>query len=552
LLADHHADHDSCSDYTPVCRTRGETRCVRFPSQGTPFLRLSFLASASLLIHGYHLGTDDAAIYVPGIKRAFDPELFSFGSQFFTSHARLSLFSALVGNSARLIHLPIDWVILLWHWAGLFLLLIGAWRLLNVCFESEWASWGGVALLAGTLGVPVAGTALAIADPYVTSRTLSTPFTLLCIAAYLSNSRGSALAWLAATAAVHPQMGAYCGAFLASLMVMSRTREWNLEPAPAAALALPFFLDLHPSQGAAREALHSRTFFFLYNWAWYEWVGIFAPLALVGWAATLRLRTTTNEFRLLLRTLVPYGLVFLAVGALLSSSVQLENLARLQPMRAFHLFYVVFFVLLGGMLGEYVLRRAAWRWLVLFVPLAGGMWFVASDAYAASPHIEWPGAVQSNPWLSAFYWIRANTPKDAVFALGPNFMAARGEDEHGFRAVAERSMLADRVKDSGVVSLFPQLADEWQAQTSAQWGWEHFGPDDFGSLARRYPVTWVVTRRSAARGLDCPFVNSELAVCHIAPATSRAKSAGTVFSLDPAIRELQPAAAAEKGAPGND
>ena len=106
-------------------------------------------------------------------------------------------------------------------------------------------------------------------------------------------------------------------------------------------------------------------------------------------------------------------------------------------------------MLLGGLLGEYVLRNAAWRWLVLFVSLAGGMWFVARDAYAASPHIEWPGAVQTNPWLSAFYWIRENTPKNAVFALGPDFMSAHGEDAHGFRAIAERSMLADHVKDSG-------------------------------------------------------------------------------------------------------
>jgi hypothetical protein len=517
-----------------------------------PLLRLSALASASLMIHGYHLGADDGAIYVPGIKRAFDPELYSFGSQFFTMHARLSLFSTLVGDSARLTHLPIDWVILLWHWVGLLLLLLGAWRLLSVCFESEWASWGGVALLAGALGVPVAGTALAIADPYVTSRTLSTPFTLLCIAAYLSNRKRSALAWLVATAAVHPQMGAYCGTFLVSLMAMSRAQEWRLQPAPIAALALPLLFDLHPATGAAREALYSRTYFFVYNWAWYEWLGILAPLALAGWVSTLRPRSATGEFRLLLRTLVPFGLVFTALAILLSSSERLENLTRLQPMRAFHLFYVVFFVLLGGLLGEYVLRCSAWRWVVLFVPLAGGMWFVACDAYASSPHIEWPGAVQSNPWLSAFYWIRANTPKDAVFALGPNFMAARGEDGHGFRAIAERSMLADKVKDSGVVSLFPQLAEEWQAQSRAQWGWEHFGPDEFGGLARRYPVRWIVTQRLAAVGLDCPFVNPELAVCRVTPGPSRTQRAGRLLSLDPAVRWPQPATDTQEGGSGND
>lgn len=522
------------------------------PSRRTPLLRLSALASAALLIHGYHLGADDAAIYVPGIKRAFDPELYSFGSQFFTMHARVSMFSTLVGDSARLSHLPIDWVILLWQWVGLLLLLTGAWRLLSVCFESEWASWGGVALLAGTLGAPVAGTALAIADPYVTSRTLSTPFTLLCIAAFLSNRKGRALAWLAATAAVHPQMGAYCGAFLASLMAVSRVWKWSPDLAPLAAVGFPPLFDLHPAHGAAREALYSRTFFFLYNWAWYEWVGVLAPLALAGWVSTMRPRSTTGEFRLLLRTLVPFGLVFTVLGVLLSSSVRLENLTRFQPMRAFHLVYVVFFVLLGGLLGEYVLRSTLWRWLALFVPLAGGMWFYAHDAYAASPHIEWPGAAQSNPWLSAFYWIRANTPKDAVFALGPNYMAARGEDAHGFRAVAERSMLADQVKDSGVVSLFPELADEWQAQTRAQWNWEHLGPDEFGSLARRYPVRWIVTQRPAAAGLDCPFMNSQLAVCRIGPGTSRSRPGGNLLYSDPKVRGQQPPAATQEGRSGDD
>ncbi len=506
----------------------------------TPFLRLSALATAAFLLHGYHLGSDDAAIYVPGIKRAFDPKLYSFGEQMFTRHARLSLFSTLVGDSARLTRLPIDWIILLWHWLGLFLLLIAAWRLLRVCFKSQWASWGGVALLAGTLGVPVAGTALAIADPYVTSRTLSTPFTLFCIAAYLSNRRSLALAWMAATAAVHPQMGAYCGAFLASLMAVSHFQKWSLDQAPVAALGVPFFLDLKRAHGAAREALHSRTFFFLYNWTWYEWVGVLAPLAIAGWASTLALRTNTPQFRLVLRSVVLFGILFTALGILLSSFAGLENLTRLQPMRAFHLIYVVFFVLLGGLLGEYVLKSTTWRWLVLFLPLAAGMWFTARDAYAASPHVEWPGVEQSNPWLSAFYWIRANTPKDAVFALGPNFMTARGEDAHGFRAVAERSMLCDSVKDSGVVSLFPDLADEWEAQTRAQWGWEHFGPAEFGRLARRYPVSWVVTRLPAPDGLDCPFRNAELVICRIGAEPPPTRGAGKSPVSDPSSHEPRP------------
>ncbi len=45
-----------------------------------------------------------------------------------------------------------------------------------------------------------------------------------------------------------------------------------------------------------------------------------------------------------------------------------------------------------------------------------------------------------SPWLSAFLWIRENTPKDAVFALDPKYMNEPGVDGHGFRAMAERSV----------------------------------------------------------------------------------------------------------------
>jgi hypothetical protein len=94
-------------------------------------------------------------------------------------------------------------------------------------------------------------------------------------------------------------------------------------------------------------------------------------------------------------------------------------------------------------------------------------------------------------------------------------MRLLGEDQHGFRAVAERSMLADNVKDSGVVSLFPQLADEWKREVEAQGGWDRFRRSDFDKLARHYPVSWVLTRAPGPAGLVCPYQNRELAVCRI-------------------------------------
>ncbi len=485
-------------------------------SERPPVLRLSLLTLATVAVQGYHLGVDDAAIYVPAIRKAADPGLYGFGDEFFMTHAHLSLFPDVVGKSARFLHLPTDAAIFLTYVAGVFLLLWAAWRLLSACFQDASARWGGVLLLAGLLPLPVAGTALAIMDPYVTARSLSTPATLLAIAAFLSGRRKTAVAWLVVTALLHPQMSVYA-AVLLGCMVLARQKSSALEPAPAlvSAATVPFLFEFHPAQGAAREALFSRTYFFVSKWAWDEWIGVAAPLMILWQLSTANVRGAKPVFRPLMRTLVWFGLLFTAAGVLLSANPQLENYARFQPMRAFHVVYLVFIPVFGALLAQYALRNRAWRWLALFLPLTASMWLLQRATYPASPHWELPGERIGGAWESAFRWIRDHTPKDAVFALDPNYMLLAGEDEHGFRAVAERSVLADNVKDSGAVSLFPQLAPDWKAQVVAQTGWGQFNVVDFHALAQHYPVTWIVTRQPMPPGLTCPYTNDQLAVCRL-------------------------------------
>ena len=96
----------------------------------------------------------------------------------------------------KLTGLPINLVIFIWHVAGVFLLLLSLWQLLCACFHNDHARWAGVALIAAVLSVPVAGTALAIMDPYVTARSLSTPATIFAIACFVTNRRRQAVAWL--------------------------------------------------------------------------------------------------------------------------------------------------------------------------------------------------------------------------------------------------------------------------------------------------------------------------------------------------------------------
>jgi len=481
-------------------------------------LGLAVIAWTAIAVHGYHLGSDDAEIYVPAIKKVVDPELFPFNSEFFLHHARLSFFPDLIGNSARLTRLPVDWIIFLCHVISVFLLLLAARQLLRVCFQSKRAQWAGVALLAAVLTVPVAGTALVIMDPYVTARSLSTPATLFAIASFARNNLKRGVLWLLFTALIHPQMSVYGAAFLGCLVLVPYlarlVKRPVLSPGLASMAAIPLSLQFEPARGVYREILSSRSYFLVSNWAWWEWVGILAPLLLLWWFSRIAPEGALPPFQRLSRTLVVFGVVFTAAGVVLTTSERFDNFTRLQPMRSFHLLYVVFFLLLGGLVGDYLLRNRTWRWCCFFLPLAAGMWTIQAQAYPSCAHIEWPGASYRSGWLSAFMWIRGHTPKGAIFALGPDYMTLPGDDQHGFRAVAERSSLADNVKDSGAVSVFPQLADLWKDQVVAQEGWQNFKLVDFRKLAIRYGVDWLVLeRRQVVTGLICPYQNDAVRVC---------------------------------------
>ena len=135
-----------------------------------------------------------------------------------------------------------------------------------------------------------------------------------------------------------------------------------------------------------------------------------------------------------------------------------------------------------------------------------------------SAHIEWPWAQPRNQWAQAFEWIRGNTPVDALFAIDPRHMELPGEDENGFRARAERSMLADLVKDKGAASMFPPLSVDWEKQVQDQKNFERFGKQDFDRLRQKYGVTWVIVQQSGSRapasaGLRCPYENATVRVC---------------------------------------
>jgi len=144
------------------------------------------------------------------------------------------------------------------------------------------------------------------------------------------------------------------------------------------------------------------------------------------------------------------------------------------------------------------------------------MFVVSRQTYPNSAQVEFPSTTSSNPWVNTLLWVRQNTPPDAVFAVDSRYFEDPVADVHGFRAVAERSALADYFKDGGVVSLFPGLADEWKSMSNATYGLNHFSPAQFQSLREEYPeVSWTVIRGSAPAGMSCPYQQQGYAVCRL-------------------------------------
>jgi hypothetical protein len=244
-------------------------------------------------------------------------------------------------------------------------------------------------------------------------------------------------------------------------------------------------------------------------------LGAIAPIFIFwGFGLVARARRMRN-LELLSRAMAIYGAIYFIAGLAVSIPHRLEVFSLLQPMRSLRLLYVLMLLFGGGLLGEYVLRRRMWRWIALFLPLSAGMCWAQRALYPASAHIEWPQAQPRNPWVQAFEWARDHTPEDAVFAIDPYYMTAHGEDANGFRAIAQRSQLADGTKDSGVVEIFPQIADSWMAQLQAQTGVDQFRREDFVRLERQYGATWAVLRQPGYGQLDCPYKNQVVMVCRL-------------------------------------
>lgn len=264
----------------------------------------------------------------------------------------------------------------------------------------------------------------------------------------------------------------------------------------------------------------TRRYWFLSEWQWYEWIGLAAPLAILGYVASAKSKERNEAGAALARMGLVVGVAAAIVAALFAHAGSTSHLvARLQPLRVFQIVYVVMILAVGAELVERILRRRAGRWITAFAVLAAVMMFAERQTFPASTHIELPSGImrsaEKNEWTKAFLWIKRSTPKDALFAMDADYITMPGEDAQCFRAIAERSALPDYSKDGGEASITPELTAEWTEGQRAQTGLST--ESDAKRIAALKPlgVNWIVLERNAATKFACDYSNEAVKVCRL-------------------------------------
>ncbi len=486
------------------------------------------LTCAAVLVHGYHPYAEDGGIYLAGIKYLLNPHLYPYATDFVTAHLSLSCFAQLVAALVRLTSLDVMGVMFALYLFSILLTLLAAWHVCDYLFSPAQRTWA-VCLLTASLSIPVAGTSLMLMDPYASARSLATPCILFALSCALQavEKRNQGFEYIRSVVScggfsvcallLHPLMGGY-GVVLLVFFGVSAIRNSRLRTLAVAGLSLAAFAvsfglsrfgPLEPAGYAV--VAQTRTYWFLSEWVWYEWLGLLFPLGILAW---FEFRYRFSARALLARAAVLAGV--LGVLLALSSAHAHEryySVLRLQPLRIFQMTYLVMVLYLGAALGS--VRRRKVLGSVVCGMAALALFVAERSIYSHSNHLETPWAQPANGWEQGFLWLREHTPGDAIVALDADYISAPGEDAQNFRAIAERSAPPDFSKDGGIAAIRPQLTAEWYTGEALQSRLD--GLTDEQRRQRLVPqnIHWVVLSHAAQTAFSCPFRNASVSVCEV-------------------------------------
>jgi len=352
---------------------------------------------------GYHPGTEDDAVYLAAVKHDLQPQLFPHDAPFFETQLQATAFDKVIAESLRITHLPVAWGELLWQCFSILLVMAAGFLILRRLFCSPVAQWAGVAMLGAMFTLPVSGTDLYIMDQHLHPRALATGLILLAVDRVMARRYWITVPLLLAAFLLHPIMGAlgisFC--FFLALAQIDRVRNRaaqfveKRELTHAAMALTPLGWIFERPTETWRQTIQTRTYFFLYRWEWYEWLGAIAPLILFWLLARWAQKRGDKTLAQFAWGVLAFGIFQQLVAMVITGPDALIRLIPLQPMRYLHLVYIMMTLIGGALIGQYLLKARVWRWVVFLILINAGMFISQRQLFAGVPTSRWIPATWS-------------------------------------------------------------------------------------------------------------------------------------------------------------